>query len=69
VTSLEIVQAMKVINDHAEYGVALVQELHLVNVGPMRGSTTFLFQVVDQHRRAFPDSQKQTLAGHSGQGP
>jgi len=29
----------------------------------------FLLQVVDEHRRAFPGSRNQTLAGHSGQGP
>ena len=61
-TSLQIIQDMKVVNDHAEWGVALVQEFS----GQLTRDEVqlqFLLQVVEEHRRAFPDSSKQTVAG------
>jgi hypothetical protein len=63
----EVVQALKVVNDHAERGVALVQEFSGL-LTRNKDQLQFLLQVVDEHRRAFPDSQKQTLAQPSGHG-
>ena len=65
VTSMEIVQAMKVINDHEERGVALVQEFSGLLMHD-EDQLQLLLQVVAEHRRAFPDSRKQT---HTGQRP
>ena len=63
VTSLEIVQEMKVVNDYAERGVALVQEFSGL-LTRNEDQLQFLLQVVAEHRRAFPNSRKQTVAGH-----
>ncbi|KAG0713600.1 hypothetical protein GWK47_015866 [Chionoecetes opilio] len=59
--SSQIVRNLAVVNDHAERGVALIQEFN--------GSLTkdeeqlqFLLQVVADHRKAFPDPRKRTLA-------
>ena len=61
-TSSEIVQTMNVVNDHAERGVALVQEFSGL-LTQDEDQLQFLLQVVEEHRRAFPDSRKQTLTG------
>ena len=59
--SSQIIRNLAVVNDHAERGVALIQEFN--------GSLTkdeeqlqFLLQVVADHRKAFPDPRKRTLA-------
>ena len=59
--SSQIVRNLAVVNDHAERGVALIQEFN--------GSLTkdeeqlqFLLQVVADHRKAFPDKRKRTLS-------
>lgn len=52
---------MKVVNDHAERGVALIQEYN----GYLTHSEEqlqFLLHVVEDHRRIYPDCKKSTLA-------
>lgn len=58
----ETVRAMSVVNDHAERGVALAQEL-IGLITKDESQLQFLLQVVQQHRKAYPDSKKQTLSG------
>ena len=55
-----IVWSMKVVNDHAERGVALIQEFNKL-ITKDESQLQYLLQVVEQHRKAFPDSRKQTL--------
>lgn len=58
----ETVESLKVVNDHAERGVALIQEYS----GLLTRDETqlqFLLQVVEDHRKMYPDSRKQTLSG------
>ena len=62
----EIVHALKVVNDHAERGVALIQEYNGL-MTTNESQLQFLLQVVEEHRRAFPDSQKRSLAGHTAE--
>jgi len=58
----ETVESLKVVNDHAECGVALIQEYSgLITLDETQ--LQFLLQVVEDHRRMFPDSRKQTLSG------
>lgn len=55
-----IVGALKVVNDHAERGVALVQDFSgLLTKGEEQ--LQYLLQVVGEHRKMFPDSKKSTL--------
>ena len=58
---LEVVQNIKVTNDHAERGVALVQEFNR-HITHDEDQLQFLLQVVSEHRRQFPNSKKSTLA-------
>ncbi|KAK2705764.1 hypothetical protein QYM36_015958 [Artemia franciscana] len=58
----ETVRSLKVINDHAERGVALIQE-YSGFVTQDESQLQFLLQVVNEHRRVYPDSRKQTLSG------
>ena len=53
---------MKVVNDHAERGVALIQEFSGLLTRD-EDQLQFLLQVVHEHRKAFPDSNKKTLTG------
>ena len=58
----ETVESLNVVNDHAERGVAIIKE----NSGFITHDETqlqFLLQVVEDHRRLYPDSRKQTLSG------
>ena len=59
--SLRILKAMNVVNDHAERGVSLIQE-YSNSITKNEDQLQFLLQVVQEHRRAFPDSKKCTLA-------
>ena len=54
---LEVVQNIKVTNDHAERGVALVQEFNR-HITHDEDQLQFLLQVVSEHRRQFPIQQK-----------
>jgi hypothetical protein len=58
----ETLHAMKVVNDHAERGVALIQEFSCL-ITRDESQLQYLLQVVQEHRRAYPDSRKQTLVG------
>lgn len=51
---------LAVVNDHAERGVALVQEFngHLTKG---EEQLQFLLQVISEHRKKFPDTRKETL--------
>lgn len=60
------VSSLKVVNDHAERGVALIQEYSGL-VTRDETQLQFLLQVVEDHRRLYPDSRKQTLSGQAGQ--
>ena len=58
----ETVKSLKVVNDHAERGVALIQEYSdLLTHDELQ--LQFLLQVVEDHRRMYPDSRKQTMSG------
>jgi len=52
----EAVESLKVVSDHAECGVALLQDYS------DEAQLQYLLQVVDYYRRVYPDSRKQTLS-------
>ena len=52
----------KFINHQAERGVALIQEFSGLLTRD-EDQIQFLLQVVHEHRKAFPDSNKKTLTG------
>jgi hypothetical protein len=57
----EIIKSINVVNDHAERGVALIQEYSgLLTHDEMQ--LQFLLQVVENHRKMYPDSVKKTLS-------
>ena len=58
----ETVHAMSVVNNHAECGVALIQELSGL-ITKDESQLQFLLHVVEQHRQAYHDSKKQMLIG------
>ncbi|KAK2703771.1 hypothetical protein QYM36_017903 [Artemia franciscana] len=58
----ETVRSLKVVNDHAERGVALIQE-YSGFITQDESQLQFLLQVVNEHRRVYPVSRKQTLSG------
>jgi len=51
---------LKVINDHAERGVALVQRYNKI-LTKTKEQFQFLLQVVSQHQKKFPDSRKSPI--------
>lgn len=55
-----IIDNLKVTNDHAERGVALVQEFNKLNTKDEE-QFQFLLQMVKKHRTLYPDCKKQTL--------
>ncbi|KAK2703242.1 hypothetical protein QYM36_018259 [Artemia franciscana] len=58
----ETVRSLKVVNDHAEQGVALIQEYSgFITHDELQ--LQFLLQVVNEHCRVYPNSRKQTLSG------
>jgi len=57
----EIVNNIRVTNDNAERGVALVQEFNR-HITHNEEQLQFLLQVVSDHRRLYPDCKKSTLA-------
>jgi len=54
-TAAAFVQEIVVINDHAEWGVALIQEYNR-SLTKDEEQLQFLLQVVSRHRAQFPDS-------------
>ena len=59
-SSLAIVKRLKVVNDNAERGVALVQAYNRL-LTKDEEQQQFLLQVVSEHRRVYPDIHKETL--------
>jgi len=57
-----VIEQMKVVNDHAERGVALVQELS-GKLTKNEEQFQFIMQVVQENRRKYPDALKRTLIG------
>ena len=60
-TAAAFVQGIAVVNDHAERGVALIQEYNR-KLTKDEEQLQFLLQVVSCHRAEFPDSRKKTIA-------
>ena len=58
--ALAVVKAMNVVNDHAERGVALIQE-YCGLITKDESQLQYLLQIVQNHRHKYPDSRKQTL--------
>ena len=58
----DVVHALSVTNDHAERGVALIQEFNQ-HLTKDEEQLQFLLQVVSDHRKRFPDCLKRTLVG------
>lgn len=56
----DVVRAMKVVNDSAERGVALMQQFNQI-LTKNEEQKQFLLQVVEQHQRLFPNSLKKTV--------
>ena len=56
-----VVRNLAVVNDHAERGVALIEDFNR-SLTKDEEQLQFLLQVVADHRKQFPDSQKRTLA-------
>ena len=57
----DVIRSLKVVNDYAERGVALIQEYNGL-LTHNEEQFQFLMQVVEQHRHMFPDCSKRTLA-------
>ena len=58
-----IVKSLKVVNDMAERGVKLIQDYNTI-LTKDEEQKQFLLQVIQEHRRMYPDSKKTTvLAG------
>ena len=58
--ALLIVKELKIVNDHAEQGVALIQE-YCGLLTRDEDQLQYLSQVIQQHRSEFPNSKKSTL--------
>lgn len=59
--ALGIVKSLAVVNDRAERGVALIQDFHK-KLTKNEDQLQFLLQIVNEHRRQFPDYTKRNLA-------
>lgn len=59
-TAEKVVRELRVVNDTAERGVALMQE-HNALLTKDEEQTQFVLQVVTEHRKLYPDSKKATL--------
>ena len=53
----EVAQSVKVVNDLAERGVALVQEFN-ASLTKNEEQKQYLLQVIEDHRRKFPQPTK-----------
>ena len=58
---LRILKQLKVVNDHAESGVAFIPEYNGI-LTRKENQTQYLLQVVQEYRRRFPDFNKTTLS-------
>src|SRR6218665_1186290 len=61
-----IVRELRVVNDTAERGVALMQEFNAL-LTKDEEKTKFAIQVIKEHRKRYIDSKKETLL--KGHGP
>jgi hypothetical protein len=61
-TAAAFVRTMKVVNDSAERGVALMQTYNGI-LTKNEDQKQYLLQVVEQHRQKFPNATKETVAG------
>lgn len=57
---LDTVRQFKVVNDNAERGVALIQAYN-ASLTKNEDQKQYLLQVVEQHRKLFPNSKKSTI--------
>ncbi|KAE9523786.1 hypothetical protein AGLY_015846 [Aphis glycines] len=57
---LSVVRCMQVVNDFAERGVALIQNYNSI-LTKDENQKQFLLQVVESHRKRFPDARKSTI--------
>lgn len=57
---LSVVRRMQVVNDFAERGVALIQNYNSI-LTKDENQKQFLLQVVESHRKRFPDARKSTI--------
>ena len=53
----EVVKFVKVVTDYAERGIALIQEFNNL-LTKDEEQKQYLLQVVEEHRRKFPDARK-----------
>ncbi len=58
----KIIHNLKVVNDAAERGVALIQSFNAVLTN-QEEQKQFLLQIVEKHRQDFPNSKKSTVVG------
>ena len=58
--ALKGVNALTVTNDHAERGIALIQEYNRILIH-CEEQKQYLLQVVSEHRKQFPNCKKSTL--------
>ena len=61
IAAVRRVENLQVINDFAERGVAMMQEFNL-SLTKTEAQKQFLLQVVEEHRRKYPDARKSTVA-------
>jgi len=67
-TAEAIVKTQAVTNDHAERGVALIQEAAQSGIFKNEEQLQYALQVIEQNRAMYPDAKKSTLlkkAGHT----
>lgn len=60
----KIVKGLKVVNDCAERGIALATTFNK-SLTKQEEQKQYLFQVVENHRKRFPDARKKTLLGET----
>src|SRR6218665_2491942 len=58
--ALKTVSQLKVVNDSAERGVALIEEYNSM-ITRKENQKQYLLQVVQDHRKKFPDCKKELL--------
>ena len=54
------VRALRVVNDFAERGIALIQDYNSA-ITTDKEQKQYLLQTVENHRKMFPDSRKSTV--------
>lgn len=63
-----VLKHLQVVNDSAERGVALIEEYNSI-LTRKENQKQFLLQVVQEHRRRFPNFNKETLSSCQLSGP